>query len=79
VGAVVHALQIMRCLAASAAPLGAAAVARATGISTSTCFNILRTLTRAWFASFNPADKTCRLILRSPSWRPGWWRPAMPN
>lgn len=63
VGAVVNALQIMRCLAASPAPAGVAAVARATGISTSTCFNILRTLDRWRFASFNPVDKTYRLGL----------------
>ena len=63
VGAVVNALQILRCLAASTAPVGVAAVARATGISTSTCFNILRTLARARFASFDPAGKTYRLGL----------------
>lgn len=63
VGAVVNALRIMRCLAGSTAPMGVAAVARATGISTSTCFNILRTLDRWRFASFNPADKTYRLGL----------------
>lgn len=63
VGAVVNALRILRCLAASGSPIGVAAVARATGISTSTCFNILRTLTRARFASFDPAEKTYKLGL----------------
>jgi len=63
VGAVVNALQILRCLASNTSPTGVAAVARATGISTSTCFNILRTLTRTRFASFDPAAKTYRLGL----------------
>jgi len=63
VGAVVNALQILQYLAASTAPIGVAAVARGTKISTSTCFNILRTLVRARFASFNGADKTYALGL----------------
>ena len=63
VGAVVNALQILQYLAASTEPIGVAAVARGTKISTSTCFNILRTLARARFASFNPADKTYKLGL----------------
>ena len=63
VGAVVHALQILQYLAASTAPIGVAAVARGTKISTSTCFNILRTLVRARFASFNATDKTYALGL----------------
>ncbi len=63
VGAVVNATRILRCLASSPAPLGVAAVARATGISTSTCFSILRTLARTHFASFDPGSKTYRLGL----------------
>jgi DNA-binding IclR family transcriptional regulator len=61
VGAVVHALRILRCLAASTAPVGVAVVARDTGISPSTCFNILRTLSRAGFATFRTDDKTYTL------------------
>jgi DNA-binding IclR family transcriptional regulator len=38
-------------------------VARGTGISPSTCFNILRTLTRARFVAFRSADKTYSLGL----------------
>jgi DNA-binding IclR family transcriptional regulator len=63
VGAVVHALRILRCLAAATAPVGVAAVARDTGISPSTCFNILRTLARAGFATFRTAEKTYTLGL----------------
>jgi len=63
VGAVVHALQILQYLAASTAPMGVAAVARGTKISTSTCFNILRTLVRTRFAAFNTTDKTYTLGL----------------
>ncbi len=63
VGAVVNALRILQFLSASTAPVGVAAVARGTRISTSTCFNILRTLTRARFASFHPVAKTYTLGL----------------
>jgi DNA-binding IclR family transcriptional regulator len=63
VGAVVHALRILRTLAAATAPMGVAAVARDTGISPSTCFNILRTLARAGFATFVTRDKTYTLGL----------------
>jgi DNA-binding IclR family transcriptional regulator len=63
VGAVVHAMRILRYLSSTAAPVGIAAVARATGISTSTSFNILRTLARAGFVSFHPGDKTYGLGL----------------
>ncbi len=63
VGAVVHAMRILRHLAVAAAPVGIASVARATGISPSTSFNILRTLSRAGFVAFRPTDKTYSLGL----------------
>lgn len=63
VGAVVNALRILQFLAASTAPVGVAGVARGTKISTSTCFNILRTLVRARFASFHTGEKTYTLGL----------------
>jgi DNA-binding IclR family transcriptional regulator len=63
VGAVVHAIAILRYLAAAAQPLGVAAITRGTGISASTCFNILRTLTRARFVSFDEARKVYALGL----------------
>ena len=63
VGAVVNALRILQLLSGSTVPLGVAAVARGTGISTSTCFNILRTLARARFVSFHQLDKTYMLGL----------------
>jgi DNA-binding IclR family transcriptional regulator len=61
VGAVVHAIRILRCLAAATSPVGVATVARDTGISPSTCFNILRTLARAGFATFRTTEKTYTL------------------
>jgi DNA-binding IclR family transcriptional regulator len=63
VGAVVNALRILRCLSGSSKPLGVAAVTRATGISASTAFGILRTLARLHYVSFNESDKTYRLGL----------------
>ncbi len=63
VGAVVNAVRILACLAASTKPLGVAAVARSTGVSTSTCFNILRTLARTRYVSFSSANKTYALGL----------------
>lgn len=63
VGAVVHAMQILRHLASVSSPQGVAAVSRATGISPSTCFSILRTMVRARFVSFRQTDKTYSLGL----------------
>src|SRR3546814_1492814 len=63
VGAVVHAMRILRHLAGTPSSQGVAAVARGTGISPSTCFGILRTMARAGFVSFREADKTYRLGL----------------
>src|SRR3984957_9985284 len=63
VGAVVNALRILRCLSGSSKPLGVSAVTRATGISASTAFGILRTLARLHYVSFNESDKTYRLGL----------------
>src|SRR3546814_20541512 len=63
VGAVVHAMRILRHLAGTPSPQGVAAVARGTGISPSTCFGILRTMARAGFVSFREADKNYRLGL----------------
>lgn len=63
VGAVVHAIRILQYLADATAPLGVAAVARGTGISPSTCFNILRTLARARFVAFHSTGKLYSLGL----------------
>ncbi|MFC7608066.1 helix-turn-helix domain-containing protein [Teichococcus aestuarii] len=71
VGAVIHAIRILQHLAGATGPLGVAAVARGTGISPSTCFNILRTLTRARFVAFRDSDKTYTLGRPWPSWPPG--------
>ncbi|WP_338664901.1 IclR family transcriptional regulator [Pararoseomonas sp. SCSIO 73927] len=63
VGAVVHAVAILRYLSGASAPLGVAAIARGAGVSVSTCFNILRTLVRARFVSFDETGKTYALGL----------------
>ncbi|CAN5791328.1 IclR family transcriptional regulator [soil metagenome] len=63
VGAVVHALRILRHLASQGTPSGVTAISRATGINTSTCFNILRTLAAERLVVFDPAAKTYRLGL----------------
>ena len=63
VGAVVHAIHILQFLAEATSPLGVAAVARGTGISPSTCFNILRTLARARFVAFHSTTKVYSLGL----------------
>lgn len=55
VGAVVNAIQILRHLANAEGPEGATAIARATGISPSTTFNILRTLSNEQLTSFDNA------------------------
>ncbi len=63
VGAVVNAIQILRHLAHSADAEGVATIARATGISASTTFNILRTLTNEQLVSFDGTNKSYRLGL----------------
>lgn len=63
VGAVVHSLRILRHLAAHGQPAGVTATARATGINTSTCFNILRTLAAEGMVSFDAEAKTYRIGL----------------
>ena len=61
VGAVVHAVALLRVLAASPKPIGASAAAREAKINTSTAFNILRTLTVERLVSFDAPSKTYRL------------------
>ncbi|WP_168192311.1 IclR family transcriptional regulator [Pararhodobacter marinus] len=58
VGALVHALRILRHLSAMGRAEGVSAIARATGVNPSTCFNILRTLTAEGLVSFDAHDKT---------------------
>lgn len=61
VGAVGNAVAILRHLAQSGTPGGVAAIARNTGISVSSCFNILRTLASERLVDFNEIDKTYRI------------------
>lgn len=60
VGALVHALKILRHLAAEGTPRGVTGIARATGVNGSTCFNILRTLSAEGLVVFDPDAKTYR-------------------
>ncbi|MCB1405621.1 MAG: IclR family transcriptional regulator [Rhodobacteraceae bacterium] len=63
VGALVHALRILRHLAAQGTAEGVTAIARATDVNGSTCYNILRTLVAEGLVIFDPADKSYRLGL----------------
>jgi DNA-binding IclR family transcriptional regulator len=58
VGAVSNAVAILRRLISQGAPMGVNAIARATGISPSSCFNILKTLAAERLIDFDPALKT---------------------
>ena len=60
VGALVHALSILRYLSARGRPEGVSVIARATGVNGSTCFNILRTLVAEGLVVFDDTDKTYR-------------------
>ncbi len=58
VGAVANAVSILRSLSQLSEPAGVAAIARDTGISVSTCFNILRTLASERLVVFDQTAKT---------------------
>ena len=61
VGAVANTFSILRVLAQAGEPMGVATVARATNVSVSTCFNILRTLASERLVEFDEDAKTYRL------------------
>jgi DNA-binding IclR family transcriptional regulator len=61
VGAVANAVSILRSLAQLSEPAGVALIARNTGVSVSTCFNILRTLSSERLVDFDPEAKTYRI------------------
>jgi DNA-binding IclR family transcriptional regulator len=61
VPAVAAAIRILRHLAAAGGPLGVTPLARALGLNTSTCFNILRTLVQGELVRFDPEAKTYAL------------------
>ncbi|HBN8522208.1 IclR family transcriptional regulator [Pseudomonas aeruginosa] len=63
VGAVVNAVHLLRHLANVEAPEGVTSIARATGISPSSAYNILRTLSNEHLVAFNAKDKTYQLGL----------------
>ena len=58
VNSVVHALNILRLLARTPAPLGVTAISRAVSVSPSSCFNLLKTLCAEGMAEFDPASRT---------------------
>lgn len=58
VGAVANAVSILRTLAQSSGPAGVNVIARDAGVSVSTCFNILRTLSSERLVDFDPEAKT---------------------
>lgn len=58
---VVNAIRILRYLSESGKPARAIHIARALSINTSTCFNILRTLTAESVVAFDPLSKTYRI------------------
>jgi DNA-binding IclR family transcriptional regulator len=60
-----NALAILECLrAVDNQPMTLSAIARATGLNVSTCFNILKTLEDGLVVALDPAGKTYRLGLR---------------
>jgi DNA-binding IclR family transcriptional regulator len=61
VNSVANALAILRRLATADRPEGVNAIARKVGISVSSCFNILKTLTLEDFAQFDTVTKTYAL------------------
>lgn len=61
VGAVANAVSILRSLAQLSEPAGVAVIARDSGVSVSTCFNILRTLSSERLVNFDPEAKTYRI------------------
>ena len=61
VGAVANAVTILRSLAHNSEPSGVAAISRNSGVSVSTCFNILRTLTNERLVMFDAVEKTYRI------------------
>lgn len=61
VGAVANAVSILRALAQMSEPAGVAVIARNTGVSVSTCFNILRTLSSERLVDFDADAKTYRI------------------
>lgn len=63
VGAVANAVSILRSLAQMSEPAGVAVIARDTGVSISTCFNILRTLSAERLVDFDAEAKTYRIGL----------------
>ena len=63
VGAVVAAAKVLRTLHASARPLNASEVARATGLHRGTAYNILRTLQAEGFVGYDDATRTYSVSL----------------
>jgi DNA-binding IclR family transcriptional regulator len=58
VPAVGHAIRLLRLIASRGQPMGATALSREAGLSVSSAFNILRTLTHEGLVDFDPVAKT---------------------
>lgn len=63
VPAIVQAVKVLRCLAESGKGMNVTVIARETGISQSSCFNVLRTLTSQHLVSFDIDSKMYTLGL----------------
>lgn len=63
VNSVVQAIAVLRHLGAAVEPEGVTAIARALGLSPSSCFNVLRTLVREDLVRFDPVAKRYALGL----------------
>jgi IclR family transcriptional regulator, acetate operon repressor len=61
VPSVAHAIRLLRLLSASPVPMGVTALARAAGLSPSTCFNLARTLLGEGLIEFDDAAKRYRI------------------
>lgn len=61
--AVTHAITILRLLGRATEPMRLTAISRATGISPSSCFNLLKTLTSEGMTDFEEETKSYRLGL----------------
>ncbi|MGR3551622.1 IclR family transcriptional regulator [Pseudooceanicola sp.] len=61
VPAVENAIKLLRSMAMISSPEGVAPLARVSGLSVSSTFNLLKTLTKEGVVSFDPKDKTYRI------------------
>ena len=63
VGSIVHAVAVLRLLSDTESSMGVTAIAKTLGMSSSSCFNVLRTLVSEGLLEFDSRDKTYSLGL----------------